>query len=117
MTMSLGALVDANVLLDVLTEDPVWLSWSLGALSDAADAGPLWINPIIYAEVSVRFSHVEDLEAALPVEGYRRAPLPWEAHFWPARSIPATAARAERRPHLCPTSSSGLTLPWPISPC
>jgi predicted nucleic acid-binding protein len=76
-----GSLIDANVLLDVLTEDPAWLPWSLAALAEAADAGPLWLNPIIYAEVSVRFSRVEDLEAALPADEYRRAALPWEAAF------------------------------------
>jgi hypothetical protein len=41
----------------------------------------LWINPLIYAEVSVSFSPIEDLEAALPAEDFRRAQLPWEAAF------------------------------------
>jgi predicted nucleic acid-binding protein len=76
-----GTLVDTNVLLDVLTEDPAWLEASGEALAAAAEAGPLWINPIIYAEVSVRFSRIEDLEAALPTQDYRRAQLPWEAGF------------------------------------
>jgi predicted nucleic acid-binding protein len=76
-----ATLVDTNVLLDVLTEDPVWLEWSAEALVVAAESGPLWINPIIYAEVSVRFSRIEDLEAALPSQDYRRAQLPWEAGF------------------------------------
>jgi len=76
-----GTLVDTNVLLDVLTEDPVWLDWSTEMLVAAAEAGPLWINPVIYAEVSVRFSRIEDLEEALPAEDYRRAQLPWEAAF------------------------------------
>ncbi len=76
-----GTLVDTNVLLDVLTEDPTWFDWSAGALADAAESGPLWINPIIYAEVSVRFTRIEDLEDALPGEVYRRAQLPWEASF------------------------------------
>ncbi|MGQ0679844.1 MAG: hypothetical protein ACT4OM_09360 [Actinomycetota bacterium] len=62
--MGAGTLVDANVLLDVITEDPMWAGWSATALG--AEAGPLWINPIIYAEVSVRFSQIEDLEDALP---------------------------------------------------
>ncbi len=79
--MAAGTLVDANVLLDVLTEDEAWLDWSQQALADAAEAGPLWINPIIYAEVSVRFSRIEDLEEALPADDYRRAQLPWEAAF------------------------------------
>ena len=79
--MGAATLVDTNVLLDVLTEDPVWLEWSAEALVEAAESGPLWINPIIYAEVSVRFSRIEDLEAALPTQDYRRAQLPWEAGF------------------------------------
>lgn len=77
----MATLVDANVLLDVLTQDPVWSDWSAAALGAAAESGPLWINPIIYAEVSVRFSRIEDLEAALPALDYRRAQLPWEAAF------------------------------------
>jgi predicted nucleic acid-binding protein len=76
-----GTLVDTNVLLDVLTEDEAWLGWSMAALADAAEAGPLYVNPIIYAEVSVRFSRIEDLEDALPVNDFRRAPLPWAAAF------------------------------------
>ena len=60
--MALGTLVDTNVLLDALTEDPTWLAWSSLALSAAAESGSLWINPIVYAEVSVRFSRIEDLE-------------------------------------------------------
>lgn len=79
--MAAATLVDTNVLLDVLTEDPVWLEWSADALAAAAESGPLWINPIVYAEVSVRFSRIEDLEAAFPPQDYRRAQLPWEAGF------------------------------------
>lgn len=79
--MSAGTLVDSNVLLDVLTEDATWSGWSASALAGAADSGPLWINPIIYAEVSIRFTRIEDLEAALPSDAFLRAPLPWEAAF------------------------------------
>lgn len=79
--MNHGTLIDTNVLLDVLTEDTTWLAWSMNALAGAAEAGPLYINPMIYAEVSVRFSRVEDLDDALPAEHYRRAPLPWAAAF------------------------------------
>lgn len=85
--MAAGTLVDTNVLLDVLTEDRTWLAWSLDALSEAAEVGPLWINPIVYAEVSVRFSRIEDVEEALPAQDYRRAPLPWEAAFLAAKAF------------------------------
>lgn len=79
--MTQGTLVDTNVLLDVLTEDPTWLEWSMNALADAAEAGPLVVNPVIYAEVSIRFSRIEDLENALPSDDYLRAQLPWAAAF------------------------------------
>jgi hypothetical protein len=79
--VALGTLVDSNVLLDLLTEDPTWLPWSSDALAAAADTGPLWINPIVFAEVSVRFSRIEDVEEALPHDHFRRANLPWEAAF------------------------------------
>ncbi len=46
----------------------------------------MWINPIIYAEVSVRFSRIEDLEAS-PAEDYRRAHLPWEAAFLAGKAL------------------------------
>jgi predicted nucleic acid-binding protein len=74
-------LVDSNVLLDVLTDDPSWASWSSGQLAECADRGVLVINPIIYAEVSVGFARIEELEEALPAEFFRRDPLPWEAAF------------------------------------
>ncbi len=79
--MAFGTLVDSNVLLDVITEDETWLDWSSSALAGAADDGPLFINPIIYAEVSVRFSRIEDLEEALPPSDYGRLTVPWESAF------------------------------------
>ena len=74
-------LVDSNVILDVLTEDARWLAWSAEALAQAAEVDVLVINPIIYAEVSVRFERIEELEEALPTTLFRREPLPWEAGF------------------------------------
>lgn len=76
-----GVLVDSNVLLDVLTEDAQWFQWSAEALAQAAEDDVLVINPIIYAEVSVGFARIEDLEAALPQTFFRREGLPWEAGF------------------------------------
>lgn len=75
-----ATLVDANVLLDVLTEDPNWGEWSARALEDAADQGILVLNPLVYAEVSVRFRRIEDLEQEL-ADDFVRAALPWEAAF------------------------------------
>lgn len=74
-------LVDSNVLLDVATEDPTWGTWSTEALATAASEGVLAINPLIYAEVSIGFATVEELDDALPSETYIRVPLPYEAGF------------------------------------
>ncbi|OGQ83799.1 MAG: DNA-binding protein [Deltaproteobacteria bacterium RIFOXYA12_FULL_58_15] len=74
-------LVDANVLLDVATSDPDWYQWSSEALGTCADSAILVINPIIYAEVSVGFGTIEELEDAVPVSLYRRDPLPYESAF------------------------------------
>lgn len=74
-------LVDSNVLLDVMTDDPRWSSWSADALAEHADQDVLAINPIIYAEVSVGFVRIEDLDAALPAPTFHRLALPWEAAF------------------------------------
>jgi hypothetical protein len=74
-------LVDSNILLDVLTDDPRWSERSAALLARLADAHDLILNPIIYAEVSVGFERIEELEAALPPEAFRREPLPWEAAF------------------------------------
>lgn len=61
-----GVLIDSNVLLDVMTEDPQWFDWSSEALVRCADDSALVINPVVYAEVSIRFKTIEELEDALP---------------------------------------------------
>ena len=76
-----GVLIDSNVLLDVLGEDPQWFEWSSHALARCADASVLVINPVIYAEVSIRFKTIEELEAALPKSMFERRDIPWEAAF------------------------------------
>jgi predicted nucleic acid-binding protein len=58
-------LVDSNVLLDVVTDGEAWADWSQGQLEQAASAGPLIINNVIYAEISTRYSTVEDVDAML----------------------------------------------------
>lgn len=74
-------LVDANVLLDVLTDDPAWADWSASQLDAHAGDGQLCINPIIYAEVSVGFERIEQLDRVLAPEAFTRLDLPWEAAF------------------------------------
>ena len=73
-------LVDSNVLL-IATNDPNWNDWSGKALAESAEHATLIINPIVYAEVSIGYTTIEALEAALPATLYGREPLPWEAGF------------------------------------
>ena len=82
-----STLVDSNVILDVLTEDPEWAEWSAASLAACADAGRLVVNQLVYAEVAARFDRIEDLESALPASYFERRALPWEAAFLAGRTF------------------------------
>ena len=92
-----SVLVDSNVLLDVATEDPRWGGWSSNALAEAADISTLAIDPIIYAEVSIRYETIEELEFVLTPEVFRREPLPYEAGFLAGKVFVAYRRRGGRR--------------------
>ena len=76
-----GVMVDTCVLLDIVTQDPQWLDWSAAAIQEAADAGPLVINPIIYAELSIGFETIEALQTLLSRDIFEYRPIPCEAAF------------------------------------
>lgn len=73
-------LVDANVLLDIITNDPAWFDWSANALEKAMNKG-LAINPVIYAEISAGFRKEAELEAVLDSTVFDRLELPYAAVF------------------------------------
>jgi predicted nucleic acid-binding protein len=76
-----AVLVDSNVLLDLTAKDSDWLEWSARALEAASDRFRLVINAVIYGEVSVRYSRIEDLDLALPEALFEREELPYKAAF------------------------------------
>jgi predicted nucleic acid-binding protein len=80
-------LLDSNVLLDVLTENAEWYNWSADVLERLAEQRLLIINPIVYAEVSIGFDRIEDLDDALPVSTFRREPIPYSAAFLAAKAF------------------------------
>src|SRR5487761_1260145 len=90
-------LIDGNVLLDVMTEDARWLAWSAQAIERAADRYRLVINPVIYAEVSIRYSRIEELDAALPKTMFDREAVPYEAAFLAAKAFLAYRRRSGTR--------------------
>jgi len=103
--MMIGTLVDSNVILDILTEDPAWLARSSNALERCADDGPLFINVVVYAEVSVGFQRIEDLEEALPAADFPRLRIPLEAGFLAAKAYQTYrkrgGAKASTLPDFC----------------
>lgn len=74
-------LVDTNVLVDVLENDPEWADWSIQQLRAQSKIHPLAINPVIYAELSLTFSTVEALDETLDNLGLILKELPRPALF------------------------------------
>ncbi len=77
----IGLLVDSNVILDVFEEDPRWVEWSESMLQQYSRTHTICINPIIYSEVSIGFTHIEELEEAINACGFRMLQIPREALF------------------------------------
>lgn len=90
-------LVDTNVLIDVITADATWARWSHDALSVAHETSVVVINPIVYGEVSIGFVSIEALDAALPVDLYRREGLPYSAAFLAGKAYAAYRERGGSR--------------------
>ena len=93
----MNVLVDSNVILDIFTEDETWFDWSSDALQRAALTSPLVINPIIYAEVSVRFTRLEELDELLPANRFMRLSIPYASAFLAGKAF----ARYRRRGGVC----------------
>ncbi|TGQ50698.1 PIN domain-containing protein [Mesorhizobium sp. M1C.F.Ca.ET.193.01.1.1] len=74
-------LVDTNVLLDLVTDDPTWADWSIAELEKASLQGPLLINDVVYAELAVRYDRIEHLDAFLDQAGLEMAAMPRSALF------------------------------------
>lgn len=74
-------LVDANVWIDLIVDDPVWAAWSTDRLAAASDEDGLAVNPIIYAEVTVDEPDQAAFDRQFLLRGVARLPLPYEAAF------------------------------------
>lgn len=74
-------LIDSNVILDVVAEGGAWLHWSRTRLAEARNRADLIINPIVYAEASVRFEIADQFDRMITSSGFIREGLPWPAAF------------------------------------
>ena len=80
-------LVEANVWIDVIQDDPVWGAWSAKELARARNRDEVAINPIIAAEVSLAFDSPEDLDRYLGASLVQRLALPYAAAFSAGRAF------------------------------
>ena len=76
-----GVLIDSCVLLDLFTNDPHWCDWSEAVLEQYSQTNTLYINSMVYTEVSVGFEQIEALDEALDVLGVKVLEMPREALF------------------------------------
>jgi len=76
-----GVLVDSCVLLDLFTDDKNWADWSEEMLDQYSQTNTLYINSVIYSEISIGFNRIEDVELAISGLGLRVLEIPREALF------------------------------------
>lgn len=95
-------MVDSNVLLDVITADPIWCAWSTETLKRHLDAGPAAINAIVYAEIAFAVERIEEVDNLLPPHLYQYQAIPREASFLAARAHAAYRERGGQRPMILP---------------
>lgn len=96
-----AVLVDSNVILDLFTQDASWEAWSSGALATAASTHRLVINAVIFAEVSINFDAIEELEQELG-SIFEREPIPFAAAFLAGKAFSNYRRRGGVRPSLLP---------------
>lgn len=93
----MATLVDSNVLIDVIEGGLAWSQRSELALERVGAAGPVVINPVIYAEVSVRYEDTDELDLDLPLDLFQREQLPWPAAFLAGKAFAEYRQRGGRR--------------------
>jgi len=77
----MSIIIDSNIILDILTEDKHWFDWSSDQLLKYSEENDLIINQIIYSEISIRFSNIEELDQVISEANLKFESLPLEASF------------------------------------
>ncbi len=94
-------LVDSNIWLDILTQDPTWYEWSVGQLDALGQHADLIINPIIAAEISPQYRTAAEFEHVLGLLPCKREALPWDAAYFAGQAFKAYRTRmGEKRSPL-----------------
>jgi predicted nucleic acid-binding protein len=95
-------LVDTDVLVDVLQDDPQWADWSIGQLRAQSKVHELAINPIIYAEMSLSFSTLESLDDVVDSLGLSMRDMPRPALFLAAKAFAQYRRRGGSKNQVLP---------------
>jgi predicted nucleic acid-binding protein len=95
-------LVDTNVLLDVATNDRRWAAWSLHQLDSAAIRGPVLINAVVYAEFSIGYARVEEIDRVLADAGLALTEIPRSALFLAGKVFQRYRAQGGSRTGVLP---------------
>ncbi len=110
-------MLDTNVLLDIVTADPIWQRWSMDQFRKASEDGPILLNPIIYAELAPGFETQASLDRWLRPSLFRRLALPYEAGFRAGQAFLAYRQRGGSKSSPLPdfyigahAESEGVTL-------
>ena len=91
-----ATLVDSNVLIDIVT-DSRWAAWSDEALIQVLDEGPVFVDQIVFAEISIGYRTAEACQQALDTRGIERIPIPWPAAFLAGRAFASYKQRGGRK--------------------
>ena len=110
-------LVDTNVLVDVLQDDPQWADWSIGQMRAQASVHPLAINAVIYAEISLSFSTLEALDSAVATLALEVHEIPRSALFLAAKAYAQYRRRGGNKLQVLPDFFIGahaMVEGWPL---
>ena len=110
-------LVDTNVLVDVLQDDPQWADWSISQLRAQASVHQLVINPVIYAEMSLSFSTLEALDDVVVTMGLELREIPRPALFLAAKAYAQYRKRGGAKQQVLPDFFIGAHAAvegWPL---
>ena len=110
-------LVDTNILVDVLQDEPRWAEWSIGQLRAQAQVHELAINPVIYAEMSLSFLTIEALDAVVSRMELVLQEIPKPALFLAAKAFSQYRRRGGNKAQVLPDFFIGAhaaVLGWPL---
>jgi len=97
-----GVIVDSNVLIDIASDSAAWYDWSADRIDELSSSTRLIINPIVYAEISITFASIDDVESFLSHSPFEREDLPFEAAFLAGKAFAAYRRRGGDRTSLLP---------------